>query len=224
MSVKNKQIQFKSALTKVEDVDEKGIVRFYASVFGNKDRAGDVVVKGAYAKTLAENFKEIQHFKNHDSRMMPGVVTEAKEDDKGLLITSSLIMGTQLGRETYEEYKAMAAAGKSMFHSIGYYPVKEDEDRENSVNYLKEIYLREVSTLTAHPANPLATTVDVKSEISYLDELLKSDLSDMKLEEIEKMKNTIIALYDKKAALLKALEDQKEPQITAQELINIFKF
>lgn len=219
MSIKNKEIQFKAQLTKVEDIDEKGKVKFYASVFNSKDRVGDIVLKGAYTKTLAENFKEIQHFKNHDSRLMPGVVMEAKEDSNGLLIVSSLIMGTQLGKETYEEYKAMAAAGKSMFHSIGYIPVKEEQKDE--ANYLKEIYLREVSTLTAHPAHPQALTVDVKSEVDYLNELLKSDLSDVKLEKIEQIRNKINALYEERAA--KALDSEKEPQITINELKNIFK-
>jgi len=221
MKTKNRELQYKAALTKVEDIDEKGQVKFYASIFGNKDKAGDIVVAGAYKKTLAENFKEIQHFKNHDSRMMPGVVTEASEDKIGLMIVSSLIMGTQLGKETYEEYKAMAAAGKSMFHSIGYVPVKWDRDEADDTTFLREIMLREVSTLTAHPANPLALTVGIKSEIDYLDELLKADLSDVSLEKIEKMKDKIIALYEKRAA--EALDDKSEP-LSVNELKEIFKF
>jgi len=220
MKLKKREIQYKAQLTKVEDIDEKGIVKFYASVFGNLDKAGDVVDFGAYKKTLSENFKEIQHFKNHDSRLMPGVVQEAKEDESGLLIVSKLIRGTQLGRETYEEYKAMAEAGKSMFHSIGYIPVKEE--KKDDGNHLKEIFLKEVSTLTAHPANNAALTVDIKSEIDYLNELLKADLSDVKLERIEQVRDKLNALIEERAA--KSTPEKDEPQIEINEIINIFKF
>ena len=220
--LKNRDLLFKAQLTKIEDIDNKGIVKFYASVFGNLDKAGDIVDPGAYSKTIAENIKEIQHYKNHDSRLMPGVVTEAKEDDRGLLITSKLILGTQLGKETYEEYKAMAEAGKSMFHSIGYIPVKEE--KKDDGNHLKEIFLREVSTLTAHPANSEALTVDVKSEIDFIDQLLKSDLSDVTLEKLESIKQKIQSLIETKRAVDPQHSKQNEPTITRDELKQIFKF
>ncbi len=220
--LKNRDLLFKAQLTKIKDIDNKGIVKFYASVFGNLDKAGDIVDPGAYSKTIAENIKEIQHYKNHDSRLMPGVVTEAKEDDRGLLITSKLILGTQLGKETYEEYKAMAEAGKSMFHSIGYIPVKEE--KKDDGNHLKEIFLREVSTLTAHPANSEALTVDVKSEIDFIDQLLKSDLSDVTLEKLESIKQKIQSLIETKRAVDPQHSKQNEPTITRDELKQIFKF
>ena len=191
MKVKHREPLYKSALTEVKDVDSTGIVRFYASVYNTPDRVNDIVVKGAYSKTIAENFKEIQHYKNHDSTQMPGVITELKEDDNGLLVTSKMILNTQLGRETHEEYKAMAEAGKSMSHSIGYVPVKEEPNA--GMNYLKEIFLYEVSTLTKRPAHPDAVTVDVKS-LDYIKALLKSDLPDDELAELEQLKNEIEAL------------------------------
>lgn len=222
MKVKDKEISYKSIITKVEDIDEKGIVKFYASVFGNKDKAGDIVVPGAYKKTISENFKEIQHYKNHDPSLMPGVVIEVKENETGLLVTSKLILGTQLGKETYEEYKAMAEAGKSMFHSIGYRPIVEEQ--KNDANYLKEIYLKEVSTLTAHPANTQALTVDVKSEVDYLNELLNADLSEVKLEKIEQVKNKLQALIEQKAAQAPENNEPPKIEISKNELLNIFKF
>ena len=220
--LKNRDLLFKAQLTKIEDIDNKGIVKFYASVFGNLDKAGDIVDPGAYSKTIAENIKEIQHYKNHDNRFMPGVITEAKEDDRGLIVTSKLILGTQLGKETYEEYKAMAEVGKSMFHSIGYIPVKEE--KKDDGNHLKEIFLREVSTLTAHPANSEALTVDVKSEIDFIDQLLKSDLSDVTLEKLESIKQKIQSLIETKRAVDPQHSKQNEPTITRDELKQIFKF
>lgn len=214
MKLKHRNPEYKSVLTKVDDVDSSGVVRFYASIFNTPDRVKDIVVKGAYTKTITENFKEIQHYKNHDSTLMPGVITELKQDDVGLLVTSKLILNTQLGRETYEEYKAMAEAGKSMAHSIGYVPVKEEP--QAGFNYLKEILLYEVSTLTKRAAHPDALTVDVKT-IEYLKAMLKTDLPDEELAELEKIKNEIEALL---AVSRKSTEKVEKP-LTKSEILKI---
>ncbi len=219
--VKNRDMNYKSVLTKVADVDEKGVVKFYASVFNTPDRVKDIVLPGAYKKTIAENFAEIQHYKNHYSDEMPGVITELAEDSTGLLVTSKLIMDTQIGAETYAQYKAMAEVGKSMAHSIGYVPVKEDPNGE--WNYLKEIFLFEVSTLTKRPAHPSAIAVDIKTEdemlteIAYIEALLKSDLPDVELEELEKVKSHIEALI---LSRRESTQSKDEP-LTRQEILKI---
>ena len=63
---------YKSVFGEVKDVDAKqGIVTGYFSVFGNKDSDGDVIVPGAFKKTLMENGpesegKRIKHLLQHD--------------------------------------------------------------------------------------------------------------------------------------------------------------
>jgi uncharacterized protein len=215
MKLKHREPEYKSVLTKVNDVDSSGVVRFYASIFNTPDRVKDIVVKGAYTKTIAENFKEIQHYKNHDSTLMPGVITELNQDDTGLLVTSKLILTTQLGKETHEEYKAMAEAGKSMAHSIGYVPVKDEP--QAGVNYLKEILLYEVSTLTKRAAHPDALTVDVKT-IEYLKAMLKTDLPDDELKELEQIKNEIEALLIERS---RKSTPQEKP-LTKQEILKYY--
>jgi HK97 family phage prohead protease len=198
-----KGMETKGCLSEIKEITEQGTVLFYASVFGNKDLGGDVIERGAFAKTISENLKNIRHFKHHDNWKMVGVIQDIKEDSYGLLVSSKLILKTQLGAETYEEYKAMREAGKSMDHSIGYRTIKFEEENRESENYtrkLKELKLMEVSTLTAWGMNPLAQTVDVKSfETLNFDELLKEQkyfqlllnckFTDAKLEDIEKLKN-----------------------------------
>ena len=130
MKLKHRQPLYKSCLTQVKDIDEKGIVVFHASMFDTPDRVKDIVDPGAYTKTISENFREIQHYKNHDSTLMPGVLNELTEDSLGLKAVSQLMLKTQLGLETYEQYKAMAAAGKSMGHSIGYATVRQMKSRD----------------------------------------------------------------------------------------------
>jgi len=178
----------------VKDVDAKNdIVQFYFAVFGDEtsmpDTDGDIIIKGAFAKTIKENFKRIKHFKNHWRDELVGVPKEIIEDDFGGLMTSQLILGTQKGKEAFEEYKA----GGITEHSFGYdiiqaEPITRDEV---TVQLLKELRLREASTLTAWGANEFTRVVDVKGEkglLDYLDTLMKlkkGDFSDeyfMKLE------------------------------------------
>lgn len=228
MSIKHKQPQYKSCLTLVKDIDEKGTVVFYGSIFNTPDRVKDIVVPGAYKKTISENFKEIQHYKNHDNSLMPGVITELSEDQTGLLAKSKLILGTKTGAETYEEYKAMAEAGKSMSHSIGYIPVKEEPDG-NGFNLLKENYLIELSSLTARPAHPGALTVGVKSfeqmdldqlviEDQFYKNLLNCKFTDAKLSNLELLKTYISALINEKS---RESTPKKEPQLSKEEIRKI---
>lgn len=222
-------MEYKGAITEIKDVTEKGQVTFYASVFGNEDYGNDVIEKGAFTKTLSENIRNIRHFKHHDPKLMPGVVKEAKEDSYGLLVTSELILKTQLGSETYEEYKAMVAAGKSMDHSIGYNVIKDEQ--KGSTRLLKELRLMEVSTLTAWGMNPLAQTVDVKSleqlnfdqlltEEKYYKALLNAKFTDAKLERIEVLHNYLKSLIDERAAT----STREQQPISGAELIKSINF
>ncbi len=198
-------MEYKGCITEIKDVTQSGTVVFYASVFGNTDFGGDIVEPGAFKKTLKENMKNIRHFKHHNPNLMPGVLHDLKEDSYGLLATSKLILNTQLGKETYEEYKAMIDAGKSMDHSIGYATIKSENDEENETRKLKEVRLYEVSTLTEWGMNELAQTVSVKNldqldlnklltEKKYYELLLKCSFTDAKLQHLEQFKKHVDSL------------------------------
>lgn len=202
-------MEYKACQSEIKDIDQQtGVVVFYPAVFNNRDFGGDTLMPGSTKKTLQENFKNIRHFKHHDKTQMPGVIFEANEDSFGVLAKSKLILKTQVGLETYEEYKAMAEAGKSMDHSIGYNTIKHDEDKSNPDfpgRFLREIKLGEFSTLTAWGMNPKAQTVSIKSledidlnklliEQKYFQLLLNCRFTDAKLEDIEKFKNHIDSL------------------------------
>ena len=218
---------YKGADTQILDVDEKGTVVFYASTFGNTDKYGDIVMPGAFSKTIVENRKHIKHYKNHDGRLMPGVIHELGEDQTGLKAKSKLILGTQIGLETYEEYKAMAEAGKSMPHSFGYWTIKSDFDQIRNANILRELKVSELSTLTVEPANDEAVTVALKS--MGIDELIKEDryytillnarLKDASLEQIEATRKMVIKALDERAAQI-ALLDPKPQGLFASASIH----
>lgn len=187
-------MKHKTVDLEVKDVDEKGQVLFYFSAFGIKDSDGDITRKGTFTKTINENIKRIKHLKNHNTTQTPGVIKEMGEDEYGAWALSQLILKTQLGKDTYEEYKA----GAITEHSYGYDTIKEKEDTELKANILEELKVYELSSLNFLGANPDTYTVDVKNEKQLLlefDKLLKlkqGDFTDEYLEKIEtKMKQII---------------------------------
>lgn len=144
----------------IKDVDVKtGTVTGYFSVFGNKDSDGDVIVPGAFKRTLAYQAKRLKHLNQHNP-LMPlsgtrnGNLT-LKEDSKGLYFESK-ISETSYGKDVILLYQD----GVLDEHSIGY-EVADSEQRKD-YKELRELKLWEGSTVT-WGANELAGTESVKS-------------------------------------------------------------
>lgn len=90
-------MKFKTAPVSVKAVDaDSGIFEAIVSVFGNKDSYGDVVMPGAFAKTLADweaKGDPIPVYFSHrmdDPDYNIGYVLEAKETDQGLWVKAQL--------------------------------------------------------------------------------------------------------------------------------------
>jgi HK97 family phage prohead protease len=139
----------------IEDVDDvKGIVTGYFSAFNNIDSDGDVIVSGAYKKTVAENGpmgrNRIMHLLQHNPLMPLGKPMELMEDAKGLRFTSK-ITETSYGKDVIKLY----AEGVFNEHSVGFEIIKAD----NKAGYreIREIKLWEGSTVTwgANPNTPI---------------------------------------------------------------------
>lgn len=200
----------------VKDIDEKGIVTFYFSAFNNFDSDNDKTLPGAFLKTFSENKDRVRHFKNHDSRLAAGVIKELGEDSYGAWARSQLILGTQTGRDTYEEYKA----GAIKEHSFGYEYIKysdqpDPNDKYRRLRTVSEYKLWEVSSLTSWGANELTSVIDVKNEKSiseYLDMLMKlqkGQFTDEYLLQVEsKMNECLQYLQTLKTTTLNKPEDE----------------
>jgi HK97 family phage prohead protease len=132
-------------------------VEGYASTFGNVDYVGDMVVAGAYKRTLNNNMGRIKVLRDHESPI--GVPVEAYEDTKGLY-TRSRISDTQLGNETL----TLLRDGVLDRMSIGYEPVQKEHGKHEGkdVRFLKEIKLYEWSIVT-FPANDAAAVTGIKA-------------------------------------------------------------
>jgi HK97 family phage prohead protease len=158
-----------------KDVDgKKGIVTGYFAAFDNVDADGDIIRKGAFERTIKENgpgskTPRIKHLLNHDTSSPLGVLTELKEDTKGLYYESKL-GSHDLGRD----FVKMVESGLISEHSIGYRIIKKNQlqdyegfqkEPEKGWFELMELKLWEGSSLTAWGANMYTPLTGMKAEI-----------------------------------------------------------
>lgn len=118
----------------------------YASVFGVVDQGGDVVLPGAYARSLKRLRSEGRMVKmlwQHDPAQPIGVWDEIREDAHGLYVRGHLLTEVGKGREA----AALIAAGAIDGLSIGYRTVTAEKDAKGQ-RLLRELDLWEVSLVT----------------------------------------------------------------------------
>jgi HK97 family phage prohead protease len=156
-----------------KDIDSKKMtVTGYFSKFGNVDSDGDVIVPGAFTKSIKENGPQgknrIWHLFNHSTDKPVSKPKELAEDSFGLLSRVKM-PNTTLGRDTYELYKD----GHITEHSIGFQTIKSAA--KQGYNEIQEIKLFEGSSVL-WGANSNTPTVMVKSEIksTLIDEIAKT--------------------------------------------------
>lgn len=159
MKVENKSFEFK-----IDDASESdGVIKGYASTFGNIDLGDDVVDMGAFKKTLKENKGRFPILDSHDPTKQIGWNLKAEETKDGLFVEGQILMESQLGREKFLLAKKAVEIGAKMGLSIGYSVIKAEPDKERpSVRRLKEVKLYEYSIVT-FPMNTAAMVTDAKN-------------------------------------------------------------
>lgn len=143
----------------LKGLDEKGQFEGHGSVFNNEDSYGDIVVPGAFTKSLEEHKAAgtlPAMLWQHDPAQPIGVYSEMREDQRGLYVKGQLLLETAKGREVHAMIKAKAVRGLS----IGFVTRAWEWKEENRI--VKDVDLWEVSLVT-FPANKLAGVNDVKS-------------------------------------------------------------
>lgn len=159
----------KTSRLELKNVDNaKGIVSGYFSSFGNVDGDGDIMMKGAFMRSINNNgpsssSPRIKHLMNHNPSQPLGVITELKEDETGLYY-SSKIGSHALG----QDFMKMAESGLITEHSIGFQTLREQKNG-NGDNEIHEVKLWEGSSLTAWGANPSTPLTDMKGTIDVDD-------------------------------------------------------
>jgi hypothetical protein len=154
-----------------DDGMAEGQFSAYASVFGNVDSYGDVVVKGAFEKDLArweESGNPIPLLFGHnmsDPDYNLGHVVSAVEDDHGLLVTAQLDLENPKAMQTYRMLKGRRINQMSFAYDV----LDEDEVETAGVkaNELRELKLYEVSVVTIG-ANQETEVLAVKTAAAAL--------------------------------------------------------
>lgn len=171
----------------IKDLDgRKGIVTGYFAHFGNVDADGDIIVQGAFTKTINEsgpqsNKFRIKHLFNHDPSQPLGVIQELKEDTIGLYYESK-VGSHGLG----QDFVKMVDSGLITEHSIGFQTMQKSQiqtweeyqkNREKGHQQITQIKLWEGSSLSAWGANemtPLTGMKDLKDKSKQIEQFCKN--------------------------------------------------
>lgn len=174
----------------IEDIDEKGIVKIRVSAFGNIDSYGDIMDEKAFNQTISVfnsgKRTRIKHLQDHDWGKLVGLPIEITKSSSGLDIVSKMNIEKQFVKDIYSDYKFMADNGDTLEHSIGYITVKEQKSEEKKANILKEVDLKEYSSLNFLGANGETPLLDIKQMLEkgeYSDERCKQ--LELKIKELE---------------------------------------
>ena len=144
------------------------IVSGYASVFNVVDSWSDVILQGAFAKTISENMSRVKLLWQHDQTCPIGKILELKEDAKGLFFKAK-ISDTEMGKEAH----TLCKDGVIDEISIGFASIKDDYT--NGIRMISELKLWEISLVTLG-ANEFAKITEVKAEnLQLKNKLLEID-------------------------------------------------
>lgn len=145
----------------------------YAAVFGNKDSYGDVILKGAFAESLAESYGEggagVPCYWSHrmdDPDMNVGSTIECREDDHGLFVKVQLDLDTQKGAQVHRLIKAGRVRQMSFAYEVQDW-AEGKSDEHGWYQELRKLKLFEVSVVPVG-ANQSTELLDVKTRIAHV--------------------------------------------------------
>lgn len=127
-------------------VSDGAVIEGYASLFGLPDQGGDVVSRGAYAKSLqqiAARGGSVKMLWQHDPAEPIGVWDQIYEDERGLYVKGRLLLDVGRAREA----AALIGAGAIDGLSIGYRTIAAEKNAKGQ-RLLAELELWEVSLVT----------------------------------------------------------------------------
>jgi len=126
-------------------IDADGTVEGYASLFGEVDQARDMVMRGAFAETLAaRGIRRVPMLFQHDPSEPVGIWLDLREDHRGLLARGRLIPEVARGRELLSLLRAGAIDGLS----IGFRTAKARIDPKTRIRRIYAVDLWEISIVT----------------------------------------------------------------------------
>lgn len=146
-----------------------GLVEGYASVFGVRDHGRDMVLPGAFSKSLEERKQYIMYIPSHDYGVhvkdIPAVPLDVREDAKGLYTQTKFFLNTQAGKDSFTVIKEYQKAGKPIGLSYTFKPT--DWTNTSEGRNLKAVDFFEYGH-TALPMLDAARTLSAKADGNYM--------------------------------------------------------
>lgn len=167
-SAKHINTQIKSAPDEAS-VSDEGVFTGYASVFGNTDSYGEVVVKGAFADSLEsqEAFPVYWSHQMSDPMMNIGKTLEIYEDDHGLFVKAQLDLETTMGAQVHRLIKDGRVNQMSFAFDVEDFKQAKSADGGEDVIELHKLKLHEVSVVQVG-ANQATELLDVKDRVTHV--------------------------------------------------------
>lgn len=158
----------------------RGLVPAICAVTGVEDEVDDVILPGAFTKTLAT--RPVKPVFSHEWKDPIGVCHKVEEwmpgdprlpkltprgepwpKEAGALVADvGFNMRTQRGRDTFEQVKQWHEEGGGAQWSIGYVVPKGAATKRGGVRFIHDLTLYEVSPVL-HGAHPLTMALEIKS-------------------------------------------------------------
>jgi len=123
-------------------IDAEGRFSGYASIFNKLDSGGDIIMPGAFTKSLSKRRDRIRLLFQHDPKEPVGSWDAIGEDSHGLFVAGRLVPGV----ERADALRRLIAGGALDGLSIGFRTVKAT--REGGHRKLWQIDLFEISIVT----------------------------------------------------------------------------
>ncbi len=136
-----------------------GVFEGYAALFNREDLGHDIILPGAFAKSLAvRKAAGVRLLFQHDPAEPIGVWEELREDAYGLFAKGRLLTDVERAREVLTLMRAGAVDGLS----IGFRASRASKDAKTGIRRISEIDLWEISVVT-FPMQPDARIRAVKT-------------------------------------------------------------
>lgn len=189
----------------------KGQFTGYASVFGNKDSHGDVVVAGAFAESLATygaNGAGVPAYWSHrmdDPMMNIGQTVEAKEDEHGLFVKVQLDLDNPNGAYAHKLIKEGRVAQMSFAYSVKDWAFVEAEDD----------YFWELRKLDLHEVSVVPIGANQETELLAVKQMITAVKADASLS--AGLKERLAQASALIADVLDEVEESDEKEVSDEE-------
>ena len=196
-------MEMKYILSEIKNISEIGRFSGYASVFNVIDRHGDIVLKGAFKKSIEKFSQDNPLIVLLEHKDAIGIIDHASEDDYGLYVEGKISTNTTKGLDVYKLMKDKVISKLS----IGYRSVNSYYDKEKKARIIPETELFEVS-LVSIPANESAKIIETKSNNITGNNIMENNY----IKELEERINKIEVKSDRPQVPLPNINLDQDPE------------